>query len=208
MTEYDRANRKTMPMLTARVFKAATKYATQLGTTITPKLQGFQAAYVAARGSQGSSIADLTVKRTDKSNDVLNVEVALAESVHIVGSLFPTDVIKCSSYFNFNLFHTIAHRKHTIYNEILAKDLQIMVVNRSFTDNVTLIFRNTGTNADIIVWIGATATDVPNAQAITIKAGKASTELPSNLGDLTNTFLLVKNASDVNVANFQIEIIG
>ena len=90
----------------------------------------------------------------------------------------------------------------------MAIGAQIDVVNRSVTDSITIIIRNTGTNADIMVWIGATATDAPNAQAIIVNAGKASTEIPSALGDLANTFLLVKNASEVNTASFQIEIIG
>jgi len=82
------------------------------------------------------------------------------------------------------------------------------VVNRAFTDSITIIIRNTGTNADIIVWLGLIATEDPNAQAIIVNAGKTTTELPSTLGDLANTFLLVKNLSGVNPANVQIEIIG
>jgi hypothetical protein len=90
----------------------------------------------------------------------------------------------------------------------LAIDAQIDVVNRSFTDSITIIIRNMGTNADVIVWLALLPTDAPNAQAITVKAGKTSTELPSILGDLANTFLLIKNASGINPANCQIEIIG
>jgi len=208
LTEYDLANRSTMPMLTTRINKAATKFATQLGVPITTELQAFQAGYVTARASQSTSIADLSIDRTDKTGGVLDVELAMNQSVHSIGFQFPGDVVKCSSFFNFNLFYTVGHRKHTLYKEILAIDLQKEVINRSFTDSITIIIRNVGTNADIIVWLGKTAADLPNAQAITIKAGKASTQLPSDLGDITNTFLLVKNASEVNTASFQIEIIG
>ena len=95
-----------------------------------------------------------------------------------------------------------------MYNEAIAISDQAIIINRSFTDNVTIIVRNPGTNADIIVWIGATSAEGPNAQAITVKAGKAVTLVPSSLGDATNTFLLVLNASAVNTASFQVEIIG
>ena len=208
MTEYDQANRTTMVMLTTRVNKAATKYATQLGIVVTPKLQAFQAAYVTARGSQSTSIADLSSGKTDKKDSVIDVEVGLTQSLHKVGNLFPADVVKCSGFFNFNLFFTVGHRKHVLYNETLAVAGQVVVVNRSFTDNVTIIIRNTGTNADIIVWIGATSTDAPNAQAVTIKPGKSMSVLPSSLGDADSTFLWILNASDVNTANGQIETIG
>ena len=207
-TEYDNANRKTMPMLTTRIHKAATKYATQLGVPITTQLQAFEAGYVTARASQSASIADLSTERTDKTGGVLDVEVALTQGVHKIGGLYPTDVIKCNSFFNFNLFYTVGHRKHTLYKEILLIGMQKEIANRSLTDSVTLIIRNKSTNADIIVWLGKTATEVPNQQAITIKSGKAATLLPSELGDIGNTFLLVKNASDVNTANVEVEIIG
>ena len=208
LTEYDQATRKTMVMLTTRISKAATKYAAMLGTTVTAKLQGFQADYVAASGIQSTSITDLSANRTDRTSSVLDVQVALTQSIHLVASLFPADVVKCSGFFNFNLFFTVGHRKHTFYNKTLAVAEQIVVVNRSYTNNVTIIIRNTGTNADIIVWIGATGTDTPNAQAITVKAGRAVTVVPSSLGDPDSTFLLVLNASEVNTANCQIETIG
>ena len=208
LTEYDRAARKTMVMLTTRINKAATKYATQLGPTVAAKLQGFKAAYIAARDSQSTSIANLALTRTDKTSAVKDVQLAITQSVHLVGNLFPGEVIKCSSFFNFNLFYTVGHRKHTLYNEVLAIAGHVVVVNRSFTDNVSIIIRNTGTNADIIVWIGESDTDTPNIVAITVKAGKAITALPSSLGNADSTFLLVLNASAVNTANYEIETIG
>ena len=208
ISEYGKANRKTMVMLTTRINKAATKYSAQLGATVTAKLQAFQADYVTARDAQSTSIAGLSVNRDVKSTAVFNMEKGLLQSIHTVGNLFPADVVQCNGFFNFNLLFTSTHRKHTLYNDTLAIGAQIDVVNRSVTDSITIIIRNTGTNADIMVWIGATATDVPNAQAIIVNAGKASTEIPSALGDLANTFLLVKNASEVNTASFQIEIIG
>lgn len=208
LTEYGKANRKTMVMLTTRVNKAATKYATQLGVAVTTELQGFQAAYVTARDAQSTSIASLSDSRGDRSVAVVAMDKGLLQSIHTVGNLFPADVVQCNGFFNFNLLFNVTHRKHTLYNEILAVDVQVDVVNRAFTDSITIIIRNTGTNADIIVWLGLIATEDPNAQAIIVNAGKTTTELPSTLGDLANTFLLVKNLSGVNPANVQIEIIG
>jgi len=208
LTEYNQINRKTAPLLTTRVFKAATKYATALGIPVTNQLKAFQASYDTKRDAQTTSIADLSSIRTDRGDTETNVQIALVQSLHLVGTLFPTEVVTCSGFFNFNLLYTVGHRKHVLYNETLAIAGQVVVVNRSFTDNVTIIIRNTGTNADIIVWIGATSTDAPNAQAVTIKPGKAMSVVPSTLGDADSTFLLIQNASDVNTAHGQIETIG
>jgi hypothetical protein len=208
VTEYSKANRKTMVNLTTRVNKAATKYAAQLGVTVTTKLQGYQALYVTARDAQSTSIAGLSTNRGVKSTAVFNMEKGLLKSIYTVGIQFPADVVQCSGIFNFNLLITVAHRKHVLYNETLAIAGQVVVVNRSFTDNITIIIRNTGTNADITVWIGATSIDAPNTQAVTIKPGKAMSVVPSTLGDADSTFLLMLNASDVNTADGQIETIG
>ena len=208
LTEYDQANRKTMPVLTTRINKAATKYATMLGATVTATLQGFQATYTAARSVQNTSITDLSTDRGDKAGSVTGVELGLVQSVHTVGNAFPANVVKCSGFFNFNLLYTVAHRKHTFYNKVLAESEVSVVVNRSFTDSVTITLRNKSTSADIVAWIGLTAIDPPNAQAITIKAGKASVSLPSSLGDSAGTFLIIKDASLVNPATYQVEIIG
>ena len=208
LKDYGAANRKTMPTLTTRVFKAATKYATALGATVTAQLQAFQAGYLAARDAQSTSIADLSSDRTDRTGSLANMQVALVQSLHLVGSIFPADVVKCSGFFNFNLLFTVGHRKHVLYNGLANIAKTEVIVNRSFSDSVSIIFRNKSTNADYIVWIGATATDAPNAQAITVKASQSVVVVPSTIGDLANTFLLILDASAVNAAVYQVETIG
>jgi len=208
LTEYNQVNRKTAPTLTTRIFKAATKYATQLGTVVTGQLQAFQADYVYARGVQSTSIADLSSDRKVRTNSVEDTQVGLVKSLHLVGNIFPADVVTCSGFFNFNLLFTVGHRKHVLYNGLANIAKTEVLVNRSFSDSVTIIFRNKSTNADYIVWIGATATDAPNAQAITVKAGHSVVVVPSTIGDLSNTFLLIMDASAVNAAVYQVETIG
>jgi len=208
LTEYNQVNRKTAHTLTTRVFKGATKYATPLGTIVTEQLQAFQASYVTARSAQSKSITDLSSVRTDRTSTLTDMQVALVQSLHVVGTLFPTNVATCSGFFNFNLLFTVGHRKHVLYQEILAIDGKSTIVNRSFTDNVTIIIRDLGINSDIIVWIGKTNTELPNAQAITVKSGKAVSVIPSSLGDATSTFLMIMNTSAVNTARIQVEIIG
>jgi len=163
---------------------------------------------LAARNAQSTSISDLSADRIDRTGSVVDIDFALTKGVHLVGNLFPTDVIKCSGFFNFNLLYTVGHRKHVFYNGLLIVAQTVVVVNRSWSDNVSIIIRNTGTNADIIVWIGSNATDAPNAQAVTVKAGKSLIVVPSTIGDLSDTFLLIQDESAVNTAAYQIETIG
>ncbi len=207
-TEYSKISRPKMPKLLNRIFKAATKYSTELGVTITAQLKGFEAKYSTARDVQNTSITGLSSTRTDRNTAETGMRKGLTQSVHLVGSIFPTDVVKCSGFFNFNLLYTTAHRKHIFYNDTLIVDEIKTIINRSFTDNVTIAIRNKGTNADIEVWLAATADGLPTILLCTVASGKASIVVPSSLGDIDNTFLLIKNASAVNPAIYEIEIIG
>ena len=208
LTDYSRANRTTMPVLAKRVNKIATKYAALLGTEITKEYQDFEADYIAIREKQSTSIVDLSTDRKGRNKSSLDVESALTQNIHKVGNLYPLDVVKCTSYFNFNLLFTVAHRKHVLYNNTLIIDETAVVANRSLTDSVTIAIRNKGINANIEVWTAATADGLPTSLMCTVAPGKASIVLPSSLGDIDNTFLLVKNASAVNPATYEIETIG
>ena len=75
-------------------------------------------------------------------------------------------------------------------------------------DSITIAIRNKGINANIEVWLAATADGLPTKLMITVAPGKASIVVPSSLGDIDNTFLLIKNASGVNDAAYEIETIG
>ncbi len=206
--DYTNPSRTEMPIITKRVNKAATKYAAILGVEVTTELQGFQAEYETLRSDQGVSIVDLSTDRTGKHKGVLDVERALSIDIHKIAILFPMDVVKCSGFLNFNLLYTTGHRKHVFYNNTLIIDETAVVANRSLTDSVTIAIRNKCINANIEVWTAATADGLPTLLMCTVAPGKASIVVPSSLGDIDNTFLLVKNASAVNPATYEIETIG
>ena len=208
LTEYNKISRAKMPTYLSRIFKAATKYSTQLGATVTAELQGFEIKYTNARDVQNTSITGLSTTRTDRNTAEKDMRKGLTQSVHLVGSIFPTDVVKCSGFFNFNLLYTTAHRKHVFYNGTLIVDETKVVINRALTDNVTIAIRCKDTNAGIEVWLGVTAGSLPTILVCSVAPGKASIVVPSSLGDIENTFLLIKNASAVNPAIYEIEIIG
>ena len=208
LSEYNKISRPKMPKLLTRIFKAATKYSTELGVTVTAQLKGFEAKYTTARDVQNTSITGLSSTRIDRNTAETGMRKGLTQSVNLVGSIYPTDVVKCSGFFNFNLLYTTAHRKHVFYNNTLIVEETAVVINRSLTDNITIAVRNKCTNADIEVWTAATATGLPSILMLTVAPGKASIVIPSSLGDIDNTFLLIKNPSAVNEAIYEIEIIG
>ena len=208
LKEYSKISRPKMPTYLTRIFKAATKYSTELGVIVSDKLKEFEPKYIAARDVQNTSITGLSSTRTDRNIAETKLGKGLTQSVHLVGSIFPADEVKCGGFFNFNLLYTTAHRKHIFYNGTLLVEETKTIINRSFTDNVTIAIRNKGTNADIEVWLALTADGLPSILLATVAPGKASIVVPSSLGDIDNTFLLVKNASAVNPATYEIETIG
>ncbi len=208
LSEYNKITRPKMPTFVARIKKAAIKYSTELGAIVANELEGFEAKYVAARDAQNTSITGLSSTRIDRNKAERDMQKGLTQSVHLVGSIYPTDIVKCSACFNFNLLYTVAHRKHVLYIGTLIEDETRTIINRSFTDNVTITIRSKGTNAGIEVWLAATADGLPTILLATVAPGKASIVVPSSLGDIDNTFLLIKNASAVNGAVYEVETIG
>ncbi len=208
MKDYDAANRATMHTLTSRVSVAATKYATELGVIITPDLQSFLPSYTAARSSQSTSTGTVNTSRVYRTVIETKTELALTEIVHFIAGKFPGDVVMCSSFFKFNLLFTVGHHKHTTHSGTLGFEEIKEIANQLFTDNWSIIIRNKGTNAAVEVWLGATALETTSVKLVTVQPGNAVSLKPSDLGDLKNSFLLIKNLSLVNSADYEIVIIG
>ena len=82
------------------------------------------------------------------------------------------------------------------------------ITNQLFTDNWSIIVRNKGVNAAIEIWLATTADETVAIKSITIQPGNASVLKPSDLGVLTNPFLLIKNLSAENDAIYEVVIIG
>ncbi len=208
LQEYHGANRTTLPTLTDRVSKAAIKYTTILGAPLATKLQSFFIDYKATRTIQSNLTGTVGMTRSNRSVANLKLELALTGTVHFIAAKFPGDVVTCSKFFNFNLLFTVGHHKHTIYSGTLGVEEIKEVLNQLFTDNWSIIIRNKGLNAAFEVWLGASDTETVALKSVTIQPGKASILKPSDLGNLTNPFLLIKNLSAVNDAIYEIVVIG
>jgi hypothetical protein len=125
-----------------------------------------------------------------------------------VGAAFPTDVDKCSTYFNFGLLYSPSHQKHETFVGDIPPQATNSVLNETLTDSMELTLRNTGTNANIQAWLAAAETDPAPADAVEVAPGKSAVVKPSDLGKAGNTFLLVKNPSTVNNAQYEIILVG
>ena len=207
ISEYSRPGREEMLTLTLRVKQAANNHRAQLGDDVADELVSFEDAYKKARNSQLGTKTDVTTHRENKGDNRLNLENGLVKSLHTVGAAFPGDIEKCAPYFNFNILFVHPRHKHNIFSGNLLINETKTVLNKTLNDRMGLEVTNTGTNANIIIWLAATATTAPNAHAVTILPGKTVNLLPSDLGELSSTFLLVKNESNVNEAMYEVVLL-
>ena len=208
MGEYNAANRTSLPILAKRVSTAAIKYATELGAPLSTKLQTFLTDYTAARKTQSASIGIVGSTRNARTVSVSKMEVALTCAVHFVGTQYPTDVVSCSKFFNFNLLFSSGNHKHINHIGTLVISEIKEIANQLFTDNWIIIIRNKGKNAAFEAWLSETSLETTALKSIIVQPDKTLVLKPSDLGNLANPFLLVKNLSAVNPANYEIVIIG
>ena len=208
LTEYTQATRITMPTLLNRMQKASTKYSKELGVDVVAELQGHVTNWNNSRDLQEGAMIDVDSNIANKSVAVIDMQKSLVQSLHTIGALYPTDEVKCSGFFNFSLLYSYTHHTHDVHSGTLIFSEIKMILNRTLTDNVVINIKNSGENAEFKVWLSATPTGLPADIAVEVQPGMSVIVKPSDLGDLIYPFLLIKNESGVNVANYIIDIIG
>ncbi|MBK5285011.1 MAG: hypothetical protein JJE25_06380, partial [Bacteroidia bacterium] len=160
------------------------------------------------RDEQEQQFASVDDNRTERTQARVALELGMLTSVHSIAALFPGDVDECDNFFDFNLLftHTV-HRTKTFSGSIAALEI-IPVLNHTLTDTNTLQIQNTDDNSDIVAYLAHTATEEPNGRGIIIKPHKGKRPKPSDLGDLNDTFLCIKNLSDVNAGSYIVKVGG
>jgi hypothetical protein len=208
ITEYSTANKTQMPVLVNRIKDAATKYNVQLGGALFTLLTGFATSYSDARQAQQQQMGDVEGSRTDRDTARTDAENALLTAIHTIALMFLGNVQACMQFFDFSLLFPQTHKKHLNLSGSISVHQIKEILNKSFTDSFEFAVRNTSTNANISIYLAATATEQPNGQSKEIKAGKVLHVKPAEIGDPDNTFLLIKNLSEVNEASYEVEISG
>ena len=108
-TEYNRITKTKIPTVIERLKTAATIHLAALGATISGELQAFQTQWTAVRESQLQQKSALKTNRSDRTTTRKAVETALLKTIHFIANKYPGDVLKCKTFFNFNLLLGARH---------------------------------------------------------------------------------------------------
>ena len=208
LTEYDTAGRMKTSILVNRIYKATDKYSKLLPNDVVTELQAFKTSWKDAFSAQGTAKAELSINISAKYSSRTTLELGLMKAIYAVGLQYTGEEEFCSSFFDFSLLYHVAHHKHDLHEGILAVKEIKTIINRYLSDTPKIRAKNTGTNANIIIWKGETDTEPAPAKPITIKPGKSKLLVPSKIGDPKKTFLLIQNISEVNEAKYEVEVIG
>lgn len=204
ISEYSRSTQAEMSTLTATVKAAAIANAVALGTTLATLLQGFAAQWSSTKTTQELKKGALATNRTDRNDTRTNLELDLCFGLDIIGSLFPGDVDSSKAFVDFALLTTTPRKKHIIKSGTIAAKGTAEVANKLFEATDIITIRNTGTNADIEAYLVTNPSDNP-LKSLTVKPGKSIKKAASEFGDLSDSYLIIRNKSGVNEATFVAE---
>ena len=108
-TEYTNITKTKIPTVMDRLKTTAVTYNAQLGATISADLQAFQAKWTDLRKQQLEGKSAVKTNRSDRTTARKKVEIALLQTIHFIANKFPGDVLKCKTFFNFNLLLAARH---------------------------------------------------------------------------------------------------
>lgn len=203
-SDYPKANKTSMPMLTKRVHDVATTYTTQLGTDLSTLLISFLDLWKNSRASQSTQIGIVEDSRIEKTPAMTGVNNIMKKVIGLLWVKYEGDDLQTTKYFDFTKLYNTAHHKHEILTGSLAAIAQKTLSNEAFGDLQKIKGRNTSTNATFIIYIVANPMDIPT-KFVTVKPGKSFSKLATEFGDLDGTFLIIKNISEINEVSYLVE---
>jgi hypothetical protein len=206
ISEYTNATKTQMPVLTHRVNVAATANSVALGAMLTALLQGYETSWTTSRTDQETQMGTVEDMRNQRDDVRINVELALLTTVHTIAAKFPGDVPNCSQFFDFKKLFSIAHHTHDTKSGVIPANGKVVVANLSWSDLMALDIKNTDDNSEFVAYIALNATDEPGPLAKKVKAKRGIRPKPSQLGDLSGTFLILKSLSSVNDGSYYVDI--
>lgn len=207
VSEYTKVNKTTMPTLADRVSTAAAAHTAELTAPLVTTLQTFLSDWNKLRPSQQQQKGDVKNNRTERSIARQQLENGLLTSLHTIAALYPGNILQCSSLFSFSQLFATPRRKHQSYSGSIAAQATIVIQNRTLKTAAEITVRNPDDNATLIIWLAATAAEAPPASPVTIIPGESKVATPSQLGNPQNTFLLLKNISEVNDGGYDVEVV-
>jgi len=205
ITGYRKANKTNIEALAYAVKQAATKYADSLNPILVTLLQSFYGNYKDARGEQQQKVGNVEDGRSTRSAARSTLEIAMLVAVHTIAAKFPYDQQKCISFFDFSLLYP-SKREHEILKGVLAPEQLKAVLNRALNEDDKITIANMDDNSNIVAYLAATANDPQNGKFIEVKPGKKVQVKAIELGDINNTFLIIRNISPVNDGSYRVEV--
>lgn len=103
ITEYSTATQTKLPALLIQVSNAADLYASQIGDEIRNELKAFNSQFHDTRNAQLLQKGTVGESRVERSTNRKVLELELLKTIHSIALMFPADVEKCTSLFNFKL---------------------------------------------------------------------------------------------------------
>jgi len=207
VSEYSSASKTNLPVLIGRINAAATAHADELGPSLTATLQGFTAGWEEIRNQQAQQKGSVESNRTLRSQARVDLETTLVTVVHTIGSMFPGDAEQCMMFFDFTLLKSSPQKtQKEILTGSVTSSSTVVAINRTFPAEAKTRITNNSENASLFVYLAPTADAAMDGQGKEVKAGRSRNFTMDKLGDVNDTFLLVRNLSEVNDAGFIVEI--
>ena len=209
ITEYSKATKTTMPLLSKRVQGLAATYTTQLGSALSTALQAFAPGYQALYTAQQNQIGTVKDDRDECGVAFKAAQLVLTSTVCTVAAAYPGDVAKCSAFFPFHMLYSQRKRTRETVTGTLAPGESSQLLNRTINASAVINVKNVSSNSSLWIWLAASPDGEMPATAVEIAAGTDKNIKPSQLGNLKQcTFLMVKNTGDINDGAYEITFIG
>ena len=207
LNEYGQATKTQMPTLVTRIYKATEKHKGEMNPLLVALLMSYETAWEESREVQQKEQGSIDDFRTVQSENRLEAELAGTAVIHSIAAMYPGNVKKCNSLFDFSLlFATQKHKKPQVIEGSLAPSQSIAVLNKTLHTDTKILATNQSDNAPYFIYLAATPTGEANGKGIEIKPSQTQHLTLADLGIADYTFLIVKNLSEANPTAYAIEV--
>lgn len=206
-TEYSNALVGQMNKLTKRVYEAAVKYETQLGSTIADKLKPFWQKWVNARNTQVADMSLVEKQRIDRVSARLAANIVCHKTAHRVAEVYAENEKKAQTLCPFHLLYRAKRKKASKFAGPVAPGETAIVFNKNFGEDSVYHIANLVDNAGFEAWLAATPNADKGEKFVTNHAGQTHIVNREKLGGGDNTpYLLIKNTSATNEVTYEVVV--
>lgn len=179
-----------------------------MGSRLSAELQAFRDDYKAIGSKQRRQMAGTGTNRLARNKAFTEGQWVMTEIVHEVANINRRNPQAAKNLFPFRMLYPQTKTKAAIYNSSLATGESSELLNRCLTRRNFITVQVFSAAADVAVWLAAKPTDDMPPAARVIKANSKIKLKAEELGDLANTFLMIKNVSGINAVAYKVRITG